>query len=103
VGLGICLVVVDDFDTVGTSCRPDEADAPLSIDADAVLPGAVAFQGVQLVLWRHGRSCSTLALFSIRNFRSAVGWMSCGEARLNSPPQMRSVFPIAKSDDHAGS
>ena len=44
VGLGICLVVVDDFDTVGTSCRPDEADAPLPIDADAVLPCTVAFR-----------------------------------------------------------
>jgi hypothetical protein len=28
-------VVVDDFDTVGTSCRPDKADALLPIDADA--------------------------------------------------------------------
>jgi hypothetical protein len=54
VELGICLVVVDDFDTVGTSCRPDEADAPLPIDADAVLPCAVAFQCLQLVIRRHG-------------------------------------------------
>ena len=46
VGLGICLVVIDDFDTVGASCRPDEADAPLAIDADAVLPRAIAFQGL---------------------------------------------------------
>jgi hypothetical protein len=53
-GLGICLVVIDDFDTVGASCCPGQADAPLPIDADAVLTCAVAFQGLQLVIRRHG-------------------------------------------------
>ena len=62
VGLGICLVIVDDFDTVGTSCRPDEADAPLPIDADAVLPCAVAFQGLQLAIRRHGEILQHLGI-----------------------------------------
>ena len=54
VRLGICLVLVNDFDTAGTSCCPDEADAPLPIDADAMLPCAVTFHGLQLVIRRHG-------------------------------------------------
>jgi hypothetical protein len=32
-----------------------------------------------------------LALFSIRSFRSAADWVSCGKARLNAPRQMRSA------------
>jgi hypothetical protein len=33
-------VVVDDFDTVGTSCRADEVDATLPIDADVATCGS---------------------------------------------------------------
>jgi hypothetical protein len=62
VGLGIFLVVVDGFDTVGTSCRPDDADAPLPIDADAELTCAVAFQGLQLVIRRHGEVLQHLGI-----------------------------------------
>jgi hypothetical protein len=36
-GLGIRLVVVDDFDVIGIAILPAEADAPLLIDADAIL------------------------------------------------------------------
>ena len=62
VGLGICLMVVDDFDTVGTSCCPNEADTPFPIDADAVLTRAVAFQGFQLVIRRHGEILQHLGI-----------------------------------------
>jgi hypothetical protein len=34
-------VVVDDFDLVGTVVTPDEAHAPLVVDAEAVLPGSL--------------------------------------------------------------
>ncbi len=36
------LVKVDDFDVPGTAILPYEADAPLIVDADTVLPTAVA-------------------------------------------------------------
>jgi hypothetical protein len=80
VGLGIWPVVVDNFDTVGTSCRPDETDAPSPIDADAVLPCAVAFQSLQLAIRRYGDSlaapwhCSASAA-------SGVQWTECRAAR----------------------
>jgi hypothetical protein len=43
VGVIRCLpsVVVDDLDLFGTGVGPDEADAPLVVDADAVLSLAV--------------------------------------------------------------
>jgi hypothetical protein len=55
-------VVIDDFNTIGTSGCPDEADAPLAIDTDAVLPCAVAFQGLQLVIRRHGKILQHLGI-----------------------------------------
>jgi hypothetical protein len=41
VGFGIRLVVVDDFDMGRTSVRPEKTDAPLVVDANAVLPRAI--------------------------------------------------------------
>ena len=35
-------MVVDDLYIVGVTISPDEADAPLVIDADAVLSGPIA-------------------------------------------------------------
>jgi hypothetical protein len=36
-------VIVDDFDRVTLPFMPDEADAPLVVDSDAVLLGALSF------------------------------------------------------------
>lgn len=43
------LVVVDDFDMIGSFLRPHKTDPPLSIDANRVLPGAIAAQGFELI------------------------------------------------------
>lgn len=42
-------VVIDHLDSGSTSCRPDEADAPLTVDANAMLALAVSLQGLQPV------------------------------------------------------
>ena len=52
----VLLVVVHDFDLVGAVGVPHKADAPLVIDADAVLPFAVALQGFKLVVWRDSQA-----------------------------------------------
>jgi hypothetical protein len=44
VGLGVRLVVVDDFNIGGTSIDPAEADTPLIVYMDTALPGAAAAQ-----------------------------------------------------------
>jgi hypothetical protein len=36
------LMVVDDLYIVGVAISPDEADAPLVVDADAILSGSIA-------------------------------------------------------------
>jgi hypothetical protein len=47
------LVVVHNFNLVRTVLTPDKAHAPLVVDADAVLPLAVALQGFELVAGRN--------------------------------------------------
>src|SRR5271166_4561706 len=47
------LVVVDQFDVAGAAGTPGEADAPLVVDADAVLAGAAAGQFLESVARRH--------------------------------------------------
>jgi len=46
------LVIIGDFNFVGVVAFPMEADAPLVVDADAVLPESVAAQGFQAVARR---------------------------------------------------
>jgi hypothetical protein len=46
-------VVVNDLDIVGVAVSPPEADAPLIVDADAVLAGSIAPQLLQPITRRH--------------------------------------------------
>jgi len=46
------LVVVRDLDGVGVAALPPEADAPLVVEADAVLTGPVAGEPLESVAWR---------------------------------------------------
>ena len=46
-------MVIADFDTFRIAVVPDEADAPLLVDADAPLTVPVPFQPFQVVGWRN--------------------------------------------------
>src|ERR1700686_138133 len=48
-GFGRRSVIVRDFDIEGISVIPPEADAPLIVDADRVLPGTVCFERLEAV------------------------------------------------------
>jgi hypothetical protein len=48
-------MVVDDADISRSSFKPVKTDAPLIIDANAVLPCAVAFQQLKPVAWRNAK------------------------------------------------
>jgi hypothetical protein len=45
-------MVINNFDVVGISLLPGEANPPLFINPDTMLPLAVAFQGLKPVAWR---------------------------------------------------
>lgn len=46
-------MVIHDFDVFRTSRRPTKTQTPLFIDADAVLPGTIAFQRLKPIAWRN--------------------------------------------------
>jgi hypothetical protein len=48
-------MIIDNFNKPSVSVTPDKADAPLVVDADAVLPGAVAFQSFKPISGRNAR------------------------------------------------
>jgi hypothetical protein len=50
--IGCLLVVVADLDGVGVAALPPKADAPLVVDADAVLASPVAGELLEPVAWR---------------------------------------------------
>jgi hypothetical protein len=45
-------VIIYNFDIVGIAIAPDKADAPLVVDADTVLPFAIASQRFQVIARR---------------------------------------------------
>jgi len=46
-------VVVDDLNVSGSGIGPAEAEPPLLVDADAVLPSSIAAELLEPVGWRH--------------------------------------------------
>lgn len=45
-------MIVNDLDLMGITCLPSEADAPLVVDPDTVLPGALPSKPLEPVPWR---------------------------------------------------
>ena len=52
-------MVVDDFDSIRAGCSPDEAEAELVVDADAVLACAITPQGLQSVAFGNAQVVQT--------------------------------------------
>jgi hypothetical protein len=48
-------MVVNDFDVIRMSSAPYEADAPLIVDTNAVLPLSIPFQALEAVSWERGQ------------------------------------------------
>ena len=46
-------MIVHDLDFYSSFLRPDKAQAPLTVDADAVLAFAIVFKSLETVPWRH--------------------------------------------------
>ena len=46
-------MVIDDFNRMRMPLFPDEADAPLVVNADAVLARPSTLEGFEAVAWRH--------------------------------------------------
>ena len=84
-------MVIDNLDFVGLAIAPDKANAPLTVDAEAVLPFPITFQSLQSVASRDARSSKTKAALSIRSFRYASTCTSSGSFRENPSSQIVAV------------
>jgi hypothetical protein len=65
------LMIVNDFNIVGTIRRPDKTDAPLIIDPDRVLPGAVSPEQFEPVAGRTAQIVQPHG--GIQHFQLALG------------------------------
>src|SRR5437762_13703735 len=70
-------MVVHDLHAVGVAVLPDEADAPLVVDADAVLPRPVALQRLEPVAGRHSQRIEPSRGVKLRQLAPRHG-MQCG-------------------------
>jgi hypothetical protein len=61
-------VVIDNFDIVGTSVIPEETDAPLVVDADTVLTGAIALKQFETITGWHAEIFDATALVDHAKF-----------------------------------
>lgn len=71
-------MIIYDFDFVRVPVFPDEADAPLVIDADAVPARPIALEGFEAVARRHPHVIQFLRCRELREFAKGhsldVGW-----------------------------
>ncbi len=65
-------VLVDDLDVEGLGGAPDEADAPLIVDADAVLASAIAPERLEALAGRYPRSARESAASRMASLRRAT-------------------------------
>jgi hypothetical protein len=58
-------MIVYDLDLLGADIVPHEADAPLIVDADTMLPNAVSLHGLQTVSGRRGQVVQLRGLMNL--------------------------------------
>ena len=59
-------MIVNDFNLLWSGFRPDKTDAELVVDANAVLPGAVAFQRFEPVARGHPKIIKPKRLMQVQ-------------------------------------
>lgn len=84
-------MVVRHLHVVRAAVPPNEADAPLVVDPDAVLPGPVAFSASSRLPGGAFKSSSRVAASSIRSFRRATLATSDGKPLGNLPAHTAAV------------
>ncbi|MFO7783683.1 MAG: hypothetical protein R6V25_03560 [Desulfatiglandales bacterium] len=61
-------MVINDFNIFSTGFRPSEADAPLPVYADAVLPGTITLEHFQPVTGRYSQILDVCGNFKLSQF-----------------------------------
>src|SRR5579872_2429172 len=61
-------MVVDDFDVMRLAISPNEANSPLVVDPNTMLPGAVALEGLQAVAGRNSKIVQSPSRMEVHQF-----------------------------------
>src|SRR5688500_6379247 len=93
-------VIVGDLDVVGIALAPDEADTPLIVDPNAVLPAAIALQSLHAVARRHAQIGETGAVVEHQQLLPRGAPEICAETSDRHVLEQRLGAPVGKSSDH---
>jgi hypothetical protein len=86
-------MVINNFNGECIVVFPDEADTPLVINTDAVLPGPVAFQGFQAISGRHSHIIQSFSAVELHQFAKCGALDICGQtARSLAFPNLFRLF-----------
>ena len=94
-------VVVDDLDVEGIGGAPDEADAPLIVDADAVLAATIALERLEPVAGRNGQVGEGVGRIEDDEFPKRDALKACGEATRTATLKERFRVGVAEGANHA--
>ena len=93
-------MVIYDFDSVRIALMPAEANAPLVVDADAVLPRTTAFQGFQAVAGRQGQIAQFARTIKLRELPQGHALNLRRQAVVTPPLPQPLSFPASEVGNH---
>jgi len=93
-------VIVHDFDLVGVSISPDEADAPLVVDANAVLPRSIVLQCLEPVPRRNPQGIKSRRGVQLRQLAPCHGMQSGWQPAHNLPGKNPGCILVREGLDH---
>lgn len=95
-------MVIDDFDLVRMVVFPNEANSPLVVDTDRMLPVPVALQRFKPVAGRHAEIVESLGNVQQTQFAKRGVLNICRKPPASSAGPDRRGFSVSKADDHSG-
>src|SRR5208337_1475199 len=95
-------MLVHDLDAIRPSFRPDEADAPLVVDPDTVLPRTIASQYLQAVARRSCQVAQCLGVVQLPQLALRDALKVCPDASGEAAVKKCLGVPISEGADHRG-
>jgi len=94
-------MIVDDLDVFGPVWRPTETDAPLSVDSDAKLSPAAAFERLKLISWWRAQLIKAHRRIEHIELSRRFGRKSPPLSRADAIPEKLLGRPVSEAPDHA--
>jgi hypothetical protein len=93
-------MIIHNFNVVRVFAAPAEANAPLVVDADAMLPRSIAFQGFQAVAGRQGQIAQFARAINLRELPQGHALNLRRQAVVTPPLPQPLCFPASEVGNH---